>query len=581
MVTGIETAGLVLAILPLLIEALSVYKKGLEKTGMILGFKQKRYKLKVERLRLRLKGQSASLHLNLAKLIGRAAPNEDFMRLPEDYNDVLWTGNIAERIKAYLQPGGGFEAFQVTLSLYESYLEEIAEKLVGVLRPPKADKKDLKALLEANKPDQGHYRFSQRLAFIMNEASIDELLGELSDSTLSLRDFVDDNEDLHQILISNKEPQQAKLTRAANSLHKVRKHADALFRAIACGWSQQCHERHGAMLCLEHRCQEKYHALQAASAGGKTAVSFTILFSWQNQASQGIVSWHETSILTLDEDSPHVLRHAGSAKTSAKKSVTWSTSPDINIIITSTEIPPPGGSVPIEVTSICKTLAEVKPPVLHLSSDNRLFWDTELPNNILRPARSGKRTMSLEVFLEDRRQMDPEDRIKLATNLASSLLQYNLTPWLRRCWTKTAVHFFVQTRTLSGIDVEHPSIMRHFSDQAGEALNELPENDPELALMELGILLLEIWTMSTFESWLKTAGHPMDCSQLQDRYIRLRYSIEWFQSLKGKLLPNYQKVVGICLRPSVFDLFHTSWEDADFRMAVYREVVEPLLIWND
>ena len=137
MVTGIETAGLVLAILPLLIEALSVYKKGLEKTGMILGFKQKRYKLKVERLRLRLKGQSASLHLNLAKLIGRAAPNEDFMRLPEDYNDVLWTGNIAERIKAYLQPGGGFEAFQVTLSLYESYLEEIAEKLVGVLRPPK------------------------------------------------------------------------------------------------------------------------------------------------------------------------------------------------------------------------------------------------------------------------------------------------------------------------------------------------------------------------------------------------------------------------------------------------------------
>ena len=145
----------------------------------------------------------------------------------------------------------------------------------------------------------------------MNEASIDELLGELSDSTLSLRDFVDDNEDLHQILISNKEPQQAKLTRAANSLHKVRKHADALFRAIACGWSQQCHERHGAMLCLEHRCQEKYHALQAASAGGKTAVSFTILFSWQNQASQGIVSWHETSILTLDEDSPHVLRHAG------------------------------------------------------------------------------------------------------------------------------------------------------------------------------------------------------------------------------------------------------------------------------
>lgn len=137
MVTGIETAGLILAVLPLLIEALSVYKKGLEKTVIVLGFKQKRYKVKVERLRLRLKGQNASLHLNLAKLVGRAAPNEEFVKLPEDYNDVLWTGDTAGKIKAHLQPGGAFEAFQGTLILYESYLEEIAEKLVGILRPPK------------------------------------------------------------------------------------------------------------------------------------------------------------------------------------------------------------------------------------------------------------------------------------------------------------------------------------------------------------------------------------------------------------------------------------------------------------
>ncbi len=140
MVTGVETAGLVLAVLPLLIEAFSVYKKGLEKTGIVLGFKQKRYKLKVERLRLQLKGQNASLHLNLAKLVGRAAPNEEFVRLPEDYKDALWTGETAEKIKAYLQPGGAFEAFQATLSLYESYLEEIAEKLVSILRPSKVCK---------------------------------------------------------------------------------------------------------------------------------------------------------------------------------------------------------------------------------------------------------------------------------------------------------------------------------------------------------------------------------------------------------------------------------------------------------
>ena len=253
--------------------------------------------------------------------------------------------------------------------------------------------------------------------------------------------------------------------------------------------------------------------------------------------------------------------------------------PDINVV--STETTTPKGSVPIEVRSICKTLTEERPPVLQLSSDNRLFCGIEPPDKVTQRMQSSERTTSLEGFLEEGRQMDPDDRIKLAVNIASSLLQYNLTPWLQRYWTKKAVHFFVQTRTVSGIDIEHPLIVRHFSDQTNEIPHEYPQNDPELALLELGILLLEIWNMTTFESWLITAGHLMDLPQIQDRYFRLRYSIEWFQSLKGKLLPNYQKVIGICLRPCVFDLFNTSWEDKDFRMAVYSEIVEPLLIWSN
>ena len=188
--------------------------------------------------------------------------------------------------------------------------------------------------------------------------------------------------------------------------------------------------------------------------------------------------------------------------------------------------------------------------------------------------------MSLDKFLEEGGQMEPDDRIKLAVNLASSILQYNLTPWLRRCWTKNVIHFLVQTRAFSGIDVEHPLILEQFQEQPNGKPHEVPENDPELALMELGILLLEIWTMRTFESWLDTAGNLKAPSQIQDKYIRLQYSIQWFQTLKGKLLPNYQRVVGICLRPCVFDLFHTSWEDPEFRMAVHREIVEPLLIWG-
>ena len=140
----------------------------------------------------------------------------------------------------------------------------------------------------------------------MSEASIDDLLKELSDSALTLKDFVDDSEDLHQIQKLNKEPHQAKQNRIASSLHKIRKHANGLFSAIECGWGGKCHERHGAMLCLEPRFHEASHAQHVALRGGKTVVRFTILFSWQAQAAQEHIAWYETSILPLEEDGQYV-----------------------------------------------------------------------------------------------------------------------------------------------------------------------------------------------------------------------------------------------------------------------------------
>ena len=121
MVTGIETAAVVLAVLSLLIQALSAFKSGLEKTGIIFGLtkdKQKKYKVKVERISIRLEWGRVNLHLDLLKLIGRAAPAEDITCLPEQYDDILWTGETAEKLKAYLQCGGTFDTFKNTLSIY-------------------------------------------------------------------------------------------------------------------------------------------------------------------------------------------------------------------------------------------------------------------------------------------------------------------------------------------------------------------------------------------------------------------------------------------------------------------------------
>lgn len=260
---------------------------------------------------------------------------------------------------------------------------------------------------------------------------------------------------------------------------------------------------------------------------------------------------------------------------SAKKSVTIQAIP--TAVVTSTSTSTLEHPLPVEVTNICKALIEAQSPVFQLSRDNRLFCGAMKPTKTMRLVEQGQRTISLDAFLEDRRQIYPDDRMKLATNLAASLLQYNLTPWLLRCWTNKTVHLALQPRATSGVDVDHPLILKHFDSQTASGRYEQPEDDPEFALMELGILLLEIWTMKTFERYLKEMGHTLETFQIHDKDTRLRYSIEWFKSVKVKLLPNYCRVVGICLRPSAFDLFRTSWEDPDFRFAFYKEIVDPLL----
>lgn len=136
----------------------------------------------------------------------------------------------------------------------------------------------------------------------MSEARIGELLKEMDDSVLTIKGFIDDNEDLHQIQRSHQEPREAKRKKITNSFHVIRKQANVLFRAILCGWRHDCHERHHAMLRLEDRCQD-YKDKRRELQGGLNTVSFRLFFSRHHMASPESSLWQETSIMTVEEDS--------------------------------------------------------------------------------------------------------------------------------------------------------------------------------------------------------------------------------------------------------------------------------------
>lgn len=88
MVTGVETAGLVLAVIPLLVLALEKWHGGVVKTRAIAGISKKdkeRLAAKVKGLVTQLNWHDAQLGINLKCLLMAADGEIDLESLPKDY----------------------------------------------------------------------------------------------------------------------------------------------------------------------------------------------------------------------------------------------------------------------------------------------------------------------------------------------------------------------------------------------------------------------------------------------------------------------------------------------------------------
>jgi hypothetical protein len=56
-------------------------------------------------------------------------------------------------------------------------------------------------------------------------------------------------------------------------------------------------------------------------------------------------------------------------------------------------------------------------------------------------------------------------------------------------------------RAIAGFETGCPLIMKTFGLLGDTAADKRPENNPEPALLELRIMLLETWDLETIESW--------------------------------------------------------------------------------
>lgn len=125
MITGIEAAGLALALLPLMLNQIDNYVQGLQ---TMKSFRTRRYREHLESCAAMLSGQQAILINTIGLALGDVVPAEelcDLMRGPEGRpsNDPKLDDALRSRL------GHSYNAFAAMMSEAAKILEELSSKL--------------------------------------------------------------------------------------------------------------------------------------------------------------------------------------------------------------------------------------------------------------------------------------------------------------------------------------------------------------------------------------------------------------------------------------------------------------------
>jgi hypothetical protein len=231
------------------------------------------------------------------------------------------------------------------------------------------------------------------------------------------------------------------------------------------------------------------------------------------------------------------------------------------------------------LTDICeavrKSRSQRRSLSLRLFTDLLYLPDYEDTNPECRIYKEYSNAVNLGQFLagtldNDECQLGYKERTNLALSLASSVLQLNCTQWFTDAWTKADIHFFTKDGRIFDIHSERPSITQTVKNPISDSDGMGQSPDPKKALLELAILLLEIWHHKPLEVWLIERGDETQSSFDGRRSIAIR----WLEITQNKLPLNHLKAIEACLQFSAGRL--REWEEDDFRKQVCEDVIKPL-----
>ncbi|KAF3078898.1 hypothetical protein TWF706_003668 [Orbilia oligospora] len=162
-------------------------------------------------------------------------------------------------------------------------------------------------------------------------------------------------------------------------------------------------------------------------------------------------------------------------------------------------------------------------------------------------------------------------RMLLALRIASNIPQLVKTNWLQRIWSKNEIYF----PTSKGINT--PDLNRPFISVCFEDMKARPGEDIELraAILELGILLLEIWNWKAFQI-PDTQTTPVGMLALYNQ--RHKHAFGWMHDTDAThTIPNfYYRAVHFCISGMDGQARCWKWDDPKLWVELCQNIIEPL-----
>lgn len=170
-------------------------------------------------------------------------------------------------------------------------------------------------------------------------------------------------------------------------------------------------------------------------------------------------------------------------------------------------------------------------------------------------------------------------RIALSCNIASTVLQLHSTPWMTLPLASSSIFFIPDGCTKDHKKATQrnkyiPFIKAKFQSQP--RVRTVSHCDPRESMLELGILLLELWYSHSIEAFASENGFGL-AQSFESRYAVAR---KWalHSEEEGDLMPFYLEAATRCIEFTFTTSFaRPVWGDLTFQKSVCQELLKPLL----